>query len=54
MKDTPEASIPDTTQGLEIFIKECAKEINKLSKLQKTAQERLDLRQGKELSPFKF
>lgn len=47
MKSTIKESIPDTVEGLELFIRECAKEINKYSKLQQMAQEDLDIKTGR-------
>lgn len=47
MKNSIKESIPDTVPALEIFIKECTKEINRFSRLQKAAQHSLDLKTGR-------
>lgn len=52
MKQTIAESLPDTVAGLEIFIKECAKEINKFSRLQHKAQESLDVKTGKKVVDY--
>jgi predicted kinase len=44
MKQTVAESIPETLQGLSIFIEECKKEINRIAKLERTALERYKLK----------
>lgn len=47
MKTTLKESIPQTVEALEIFIKECQKEIKHFSNLQQIAQKSLDIKNKK-------
>lgn len=47
MKATIKESIPQTAEGLEIFIKECHKEIKRFSKLQEMARQSLNIKTEK-------
>jgi hypothetical protein len=49
---TIKESIPETVEGLELFIKACSKEINKYARLQEIAQKMLDLKSGKTKPKF--
>lgn len=54
MKTTMKECIPDTVQGLEIFIKECNKEVNRWTKIQNEAQAKLDKITNKQKPVFTF
>jgi hypothetical protein len=46
-KVTIKDSIPDSNEGLKLFIKECDKEIKKFNKLRDLATKKLDVLEGK-------
>lgn len=54
MRDTIKEIIPETVAGLEIFLKECDKEIKRLERIRKSAQQSFDIKTGKPKPAFTF